>query len=677
MTPELLAPAGTPEALFAAVAAGADAVYFGVGAFNARMNAKNFDGDELSSALSFCRAHGVKTNITLNTLVYDRELSDALRTAETLCRGGADALIVADLGLASLIHRYFPEIELHASTQACGNSVRDAEYFASLGFTRMVAARELSRESLRDLCARSPIETEMFIHGANCVSVSGQCLMSSLIGGRSGNRGLCAQPCRLSYNGGYPLSPKDNCLAPHIEEILGFGVASLKIEGRMKSPDYVYRVVSVYRRLLDEGRSATASELRELSSAFSRSGFTDGFYTGNAKRHPNAMLGVRTEMDKAETRQTEVSVPAPAPVKITRAHATVKRGEPSSLTFETKHNCVTVSGEVPDEAINRPLTSDALRERLSKLGGTPFAIDPDAFEITLDDGLILPISAINELRRSAVTALSDPSRTHLPRDISERSFALAPSVDSAPECAVKTAEFAREAGITPLAREYFDIIYLPLSEYRAGSLADGVILPAVIYSGEEERIKVQLREAVACGVTHALVANAGQLALLRGSNLIPSASYRANVANSHSASVLAESGVDLVTLSPELSAPMMRDIARYSRVSAVVYGRIPLMTTERCIIRAVSGDKCVCREKKVTLRDRMGAQFPILPADGCRSIIYNSVPVYMADKQDVLKKIGAHAHHFIFSVESRAETDAVIGAYKRGATADYPIRRIK
>lgn len=673
MIPELLAPAGTPDALRAAVAAGADAVYFGVGAFNARMNAKNFDGDELSSALSFCRAHGVRTNITLNTQIYDRELTDALRTAETLCRLGADALIVADLGLASLIHRYFPEIELHASTQACGNSVRDAEYFASLGFSRMVAARELPKAELSELCRRSPIEIEMFIHGANCVSVSGQCLMSSLIGGRSGNRGLCAQPCRLSYNGSYPLSPKDNCLAPHIADILKFGVASLKIEGRMKSPDYVYRVVSVYRRLLDESRSATASEMRELSSAFSRSGFTDGFYTGDVKAHPNAMLGVRTDADKAETKKTESSVPAPAPVKIISASAELLREKPSRLTFETAHRAVTVEGATPEDARTKPLTADYVRAQLSKLGGTPFSVDGDVFDVTLDDGIILPASALNELRRRAATALTEPTR----KERGEVSFDLSVSDKITRTRTLRTAEFLAEDGITDLARSYFDIIYLPLSEYGKGSRADGVILPAVIYSGEEEKIKKQLADAKKNGATHALVANAGQLALTYGLGLDVSASYRANVSNSHSASVLMNAGVTSLTLSPELTVPMMRDIARTAPAFVIVYGRIPLMTTERCIIRAVSGDKCVCKTKKTFLRDRMGAEFPIFPADGCRSIIYNSVPVYMADKQDVTDRIGACRHHFIFSTETKKETDEIIAAYENATPASSPIRRIK
>lgn len=672
--PELLAPAGSPDALRAAIAAGADAVYFGVGAYNARMNAHNFDDRDVSEAFALCRAHGVRTNITINTQIYDRELTDVLKTVERLYCLGADALIVADLGLARIIRDNFPEIELHASTQACGNSVRDAEYFASLGFSRMVAARELSRENLAELCKNSPIEIEMFIHGANCVSVSGQCLMSSMIGGRSGNRGLCAQPCRLSYNGGYPLSPKDNCLAPHIAEILTFGVASLKIEGRMKSPDYVYRVVSVYRRLLDERRSATDAELRELSSAFSRSGFTDGFYTGDVKKHPNAMLGIRTDSDKAETKKTQSTVPAPSPVKITSASACILRGAPSRLTFTVGEKSVTVEGAVPDEALTRPLTEDSVRAQLSKLGSTPFYVEPEAFGITLDDGLILPVSALNELRRRAVSALCDTSRRlpeHPPKlSLSNESF-------SRPKVVLKTAEFPSEDCITDLARSYFDIICLPLDKYTKGSRANGVILPAVIYGSEEKKIKEQLATAALNGASHAFVSNAGQLALTSALDFEVSASYRANVSNSHSAKAILSAGVSCVTLSPELTAPMMRDIARFVPSSVIVYGRIPLMTTERCIIRAVSGDKCVCKTKKVYLRDRMGANFPILPADGCRSIIYNSVPVYMADKRDVLDSIGAVRHHFIFSTEAPKAIDEIITAYTNGVPASYPIRRIK
>lgn len=303
-TPELLAPAGSYAAAVEAVKNGADAIYVGGTMLNARMNAKNFGDEELKSAVELCHNNGVMVYVTLNTAVYDRELDEALRYVGFLYTTGVDALIVADLGLAELIHKFYPEFPLHASTQASGHSPECAEALSKLGFCRMVCAREMTKTEIDRLCSESPIEIEQFVHGALCVSQSGQCLASAMIGGRSGNRGACAQPCRMKYNGAYPLSLKDNALAMHIPEIIDSGVASLKLEGRMKSPAYVGGVVRIYRRLLDENRAATPDEMNELADLFSRSGFTDGYYVG---RIGDDMNGVRSENDKDATSKITAS----------------------------------------------------------------------------------------------------------------------------------------------------------------------------------------------------------------------------------------------------------------------------------------------------------------------------------------------------------------------------------
>ncbi|MBR3837818.1 MAG: U32 family peptidase [Clostridia bacterium] len=302
--PELLCPVGGQDTLQAALRGGADAVYFGATEFNARMNAKNFDRAALSDAVFRCHEKGVRVYVTLNTLLTDRQIPRAMELVSFLYQTGADALILADRGLSALIHAAFPDLELHASTQASGHNLSAAIALAEAGFTRMVCARELDQKNLKTLCAASPIEIELFVHGAICASHSGQCLMSSMIGDRSGNRGECAQPCRLPYNGGYPLSFKDLSLAGHVEEILSLGVSSLKIEGRMKGASYVYTAASIWRTLLDEGRSATPKEMARLAGAFSRSGFTDGYFT---RRLGSDMLGVRTAQDKKITEKTAVS----------------------------------------------------------------------------------------------------------------------------------------------------------------------------------------------------------------------------------------------------------------------------------------------------------------------------------------------------------------------------------
>jgi len=299
--PELLAPAGSPEALAAAIDGGADAVYFGGKLANARGSAKNFTGDEIAEGATKLHSRGKRAYITLNILHTDRELPDVLKFAEQCRECGADAFIVQDIGLARLIKNYFPDIKLHASTQTAGHNVYAAQRLCELGFSRMVTARELDKENLKYLINNSPIETEMFVHGALCSSHSGRCFMSFAFGStRSANKGMCAQPCRLRYGGGYELSLKDLCLAGHMREILELAPASLKIEGRMKPPEYVLNVCRIYRSCLDERRDATASEIETLKKIFSRQGFTDGYFT---HRLGAGMRGIRTEENKAESKK--------------------------------------------------------------------------------------------------------------------------------------------------------------------------------------------------------------------------------------------------------------------------------------------------------------------------------------------------------------------------------------
>ncbi len=298
--PELLSPAGSFDAAVAAVKAGADAIYLGGRMLNARMNAKNFDDEQIAECVRYCHKYGVRVYVTLNTAVLDRELPEVIAYADMLYEIGVDALIVSDLGLVREISTRYPEMELHASTQASGHNAECAKIFKKIGFRRMVCARELSSHEIDSLCKDSPIEIEQFIHGAMCVSQSGQCLASAMMGGRSGNRGECAQPCRMCYSGEYPLSLKDMCLAQHIPELIASGVASLKIEGRMKSPAYVYEVTRIYRTLLDEGRNASEEEMDKLKAVFSRGGFSDGYFVG---KRDSTMNGVRSESDISASRE--------------------------------------------------------------------------------------------------------------------------------------------------------------------------------------------------------------------------------------------------------------------------------------------------------------------------------------------------------------------------------------
>ncbi len=659
--PELLAPAGSPKALDAAIDAGADAVYFGASAFNARIGAENFSGDDMAEAFKKCHAYGVKAYLTLNTLALDREMRDYLKTAERAWRDGADALIVADIGGAALIKRYYPEIELHASTQLSGHNSEAGKLLSTMGFSRMVLARETSLSDIRSFVQNSPIEAEIFVHGALCVSHSGQCLFSSIVGGRSGNRGECAQPCRLPFSGKeqYPLSLKDISLAEHIPEIIESGVSSLKIEGRMKSAEYVRAVTGIYRTLLDERRGATKEETEYLASVFSRGGFTDGYFTKNIG---HSMLGTRSEEEKEATRALSpfTGIKRTMPIDL---YASFKAGEPSSLTLKRGDREVTVCGDVPFEAINAPMTVESAGESLSRLGGTPFHIGKQ--EILVDGGIMMPKGKLNALRRNAVEAfIGSPVRK-----VEEKNY-VGEKFDFHRKKA-NSARFYFADRITERARQFFDRIYLPLDVFC--ERANGVILPAVIFDSELDAVREKLKKAKETGAVYALVGNLGHLALAKELGLIPVGDFRLNVFNGESAGVLFELGFENLILSPELTLPQIRDIGAGA---VIVYGRIPLMLLEKCVIKEIASCKA-CQEGKGCLVDRRKTAFPVL-REGChRNIVYNSLPTYMGDRQRELISAGISDRHFIFSLESSGEIDSVIEAASKGEPLDRAVRRIK
>ena len=406
MRPELLAPAGSPEALRAAAEGGAGAVYLGWGAFNARRGAQNFSQEEFAQAVAYCHVRGVRVFLTLNILLSDRELPEALETARTASRLGVDAVLVQDWGLFDLLRRTLPDLPLHASTQMSVFTSGGACEIAADGCERVVLARECSKEETAAICASCPAQVEAFVHGALCMCYSGQCAMSALIGGRSGNRGRCAQPCRLPYGvneaakNQRPLSLKDSCMADHLGEMAEMGVSCLKIEGRMRRPAYVGTVVDIYARLLDERRGPTPAEQALLEDAFSRSGFTDAYWHGT---HGPEMFGVRPE----NAREPETLPTAKTEGRVAVSfRGTVKQGQPCALTArdEAGHS-VTVTGPVPETARTRSLTPEDVCARLQKTGGTPYRCT-DAFA-EVDGGLSLSASAVNALRRDALDALSD------------------------------------------------------------------------------------------------------------------------------------------------------------------------------------------------------------------------------------------------------------------------------
>ena len=664
--PELLCPAGSSAAFDAAIEAGADAIYIGGSSFNARINAKNFTTEEMREAILRAHCYGVKVYIAANTLIYDRERDDYLRAAEEAYLSGADALIVADLGAASLIRKHIPDIELHASTQLSGHNVSAAKRLAELGFSRMVCAREMSAQDLRTFCAESPIEAEVFVHGALCVCHSGQCLFSSLVGGRSGNRGECAQPCRLPYKVGkgrneYPLSLRDLCLAGHIGELCKMGVASFKIEGRMKSPEYVRDVGRIWRRLIDEGRNAESEDIRELERIFSRGGFTDGYYTS---RIDKSMMGVRSEGDKQTSRELEPFDKITRKVPIDMS-ASIKSGEPISLSCERYG--VTVYGDVPEAARTAPIDEETVRRSFSKLGSTPFVMT--RLKLSLDSGLMVPISSLNALRREAVDMIIE-EMTSL-RTLDVEALENQSEMPKGKRESVRTAVFYDEMSLTQTAKDYFDLIYLPL--HRFGGETEGVLLPSVIYDSEREEIKQMLARARTLGAKHALLGNVGHLDLVLEAGLVPHGNIGLNVTNRGTMAALEELGFADAVMSPELSLAKMRDIGGKS--AALVYGRVPLMVTEKCVGKEISDCK-KCQNGEVTLTDRKNIEFPVLCDNAHRSLIFNSLPTFMADRQNDLERAGLSMRHFIFTVESADEVDSVINMYINKLAPVKPVRRI-
>lgn len=685
MKPELLSPAGSPAALEAAIAAGADAVYFGAQAFNARKNASNFTDEELQRAVSLCRLYGVKTNIVLNTQLYGAELSQAISLAEQLLSYGADAFIVADIGLARELIRLFPGISLHASTQCTGQNALSAKALAEIGFERMVAPRELPLSDIQTLCKESPIETEIFIHGALCVSHSGQCLMSSMIGGRSGNRGECAQPCRLPYKtkNPYALSLKDLCLAAYVPELMDAGVASFKIEGRMKTPEYVYGVISAYRRLIDEHRGATPEEIRQMAALFSRSGFTDGYYHANISK---SMLGIRTDSDKQTTASVSEggkNVKYEFPKMPLSMSAEFRENAPAVLLGTVKRKGETFSAEVMGDlcvsAQKTPTSKDRLAENLKKLGATPFA--PESVTVEAEE-INIPISSVNALRRSLCEKLNEKLIGEIP---SYPKFeGKLPRRTGSVHSKEKSAYFSFYDSLTEKALGYFDRIFLPLAEYTAHAdrlLAYqnvGIAFPPVAFDHELPTVRALAERAYANGARIALIPGFWQAEMAREIGFEQHGDFRLNLYNSESAALYAERGFSSVIVSPEVGVSVTSGLASSIPKGYVIYGRLPLMTMEKCMIRDSFSDKddrAACRycdtHKISRLTDRTGATFPVMREFQHRNVIFNSVPTYMADKP--LSGLFAHA---IFTDENKAMVDDVIERLRTRQSAKTKFRRL-
>ncbi len=669
---ELLAPAGSMEAVAAAVQNGADAVYLGYGDFNARRNAKNFSEEEFAAAVSYCHVRGARVYLTLNTLLTDRELPRAAEFAARASAIGADAVLVQDMGVVRMLRQAAPDLPVHASTQMTIHNLDGVRMAADLGMSRVVLSRELSRAQIAYICERAPIEIEVFAHGALCMCYSGQCFLSSVIGGRSGNRGLCAQPCRLRYGwmdkaDAYPLSLKDLSLAGHLRELRKMGVACVKLEGRMKRPEYVAVVTGIYSRAIKEDREPTAEELEQLRAAFSRQGFTQGYYLG--EKGPD-MFGVREEEKEprelfAAARNTYQSGEAQrVPVTF---YAMIRPGEPARVGVEDPQGrVVTVEGQVPEAARTRPLTAEAVETQLSRTGGTPYRCVK--VRALVEEGLSLPLAALNALRRESLDKLTR-LREQPPRR-RQGEYRPGARYENRREPPVLTLSVRTAEQVT---RELLDLgpamVYLPLEELAAhpekaqapAGTGIGVILPRIVWDSELEQVEAQLARARELGVTDALIGNLGLLPAARRLGFTLRGDFGLEVYNSQAVKEYKRLGLASLTLSFELKFPQIRDISKSLDTELITYGRLPLMVMENCIIKNRTG-QCGCQNTNI-LTDRKGARFPVVKAPGCRNELLNSQKLFLADKAADYRRLGLWAQRLLFTTENPRECVQVAQRY--------------
>lgn len=668
--PEILAPAGGMESLIAAVRCGADAVYLGAKNFNARRNAQNFDDESFAQAVQYCHARGVNVYVTLNTLVFDSELNAVVDEICMLAGCAVDGLIVQDLAVATLAKRVCPSLPLHASTQMAIHNAEGAKALEALGFTRVVLARELSEKEIEQIYKQTDIELEMFVHGALCMSVSGQCYISAMLGERSGNRGLCAQTCRLNFTSEgreYALSLKDLSLIPQMDKLKSLGIVSLKIEGRMKRPEYVAAAVTACRAALD-GKKPDMDTLRAV---FSRSGFTDGYF---AAKRDIRMFGSRTKEDVTAAAPVFAQLAALYKDEAQRVPVdmslTLGEGIPAVLEATDGTYTAKAQGPIPEAAIKQPLTRELAERSLAKTGGTPFYLN--TLECEFQDGLTLPISALNRMRKEALEELERlrAERAPLPCDRSGISD-IAPAVHAvdAPELRVR---FRQVSQLSDEATAFAAKVILPVEEISAHrevipALGDKLIgeLPLMVFPDSEERIRGLLQGLKEAGLTHVMAGNLGTLRMAREMGFTVHGDYSLNLLNSRSLEAVRELGAVDATLSFEMGLKQAARLAGGLPRGIIAYGHLPLMTFRNCPSK---GDKgCGGCTGESMLTDRMNKQFSVVCRGRAYSQLLNGVPLYLADKQEQLTNLDFITLYF--TTEDREACKAVISQYETQAAS--------
>ena len=669
---EILAPVGSEEMLRAAVFSGADAVYLGFSGFNARTGAGNFDADSLQEAVRFCHARGVAVHVALNTTVYGTELSALEQAIRAVAASGADAVICQDLAVATLIGKIAPQLPRHGSTQMSVHTLQGALELKELGFTRVVLARELSLPEVEHITKHCGIETECFIHGALCMSVSGQCYMSAFLGGRSGNRGSCAGPCRLPFEAnalpeGKPgrlhhLSLKDNSAIDKLDKLQALGVASAKIEGRLRTPEYVAAAVSACLA----GREGRAYDRDLLKNAFSRSGFTSGYLDGKID---GTMFGVRSEADAELTKKTlpmlrELYRRERSRVPVQMKLEIEEGGEKLTVTDADGNKAFAYGDAEPQPARTDP--TESLNRSLTKTGGTPFAAEKITVE--MDGGpWFIPGSAVNELRREALDALLKKREVLRPWPTTEEHVAALPQRTLPPRRPLR-ARFERWEQVPERALDGVEYLILPIAqadrvprEWRAKTLLE---LPRVMFGVLEQDTARRIAATQDAGFAGYEVSNIAHLRLCRG--LPMTGGFGLNITNNVAAQFYAEQGLSSLLILPEVKDSDIASIAPTRNgkpvpTGVMIYGHMPLMLTRACPLQNIHD--CAHCDKTGVLTDRKAKKFPVRCGLGVRTI-YNPVPIYMGDKPGALAVDYGVAY---FTLESREEAAQILDSIRTHA----------
>lgn len=656
---EILAPAGGMDSLVAAVRSGADAVYLGAKSFSARASAHNFDSEELKKAVAYCHIHGVKVYVTINTLIFDDEFEKLRETVLSVARADADALIVQNLGVARLVKSLVPDMPLHASTQMSIHTVSGVQALYEMGFKRVVVSREMSKEELIK-AAKIPVELEVFVHGALCMSVSGQCYFSAMLGSRSGNRGACAQTCRLPFcvgnkKSGYALSLKDNSLIKYIDELEQIGICSAKIEGRMKRPEYVSVAVRACKEQRDFGFITEETE-SNLKSVFSRTGFTDGYYTNRLGEN---MFGVRRKDDVVSANEKLFSDIARSykdelqNVEISGRFVAKFGKNPVLEISDGKHRVVQTAEAVCEKAINTPLDEEKCLKQLKKTGSTAYKFKN--LEIEIDENISVPLSVLNQMRRESLAQLDNLRSKVNKYEINDVPLSyIQPKRNSGKEQGVR----ARFAG-TKISDSFkaCEMVFVPLfsdireiERLKNEGFNVAVEIPRGMFA-REEQIKTQLERVKTVGIEDVLCHNLGALHLAKGLKMNLHGGFGLNLVNTGDLLWAEEYGIKDVELSFELTFVRINSLGATIPRGIISYGHLPLMLCRNCPNKSI-GLSCKSCKNASKMTDRKGKSF-FLKCDGCCTEVLNYLPVYIAPQE--IKKLSTDFHILRFTVENYVE----------------------